>query len=70
MTKIRVIASDEEINNSRQKLAQWGTEEIIEHLNFVQMSLDYENPEKTRDGWLFLMFGNEELKRRNVAFIR
>ena len=68
-TKIKVTSSEEEMKDIRQELAQWKAEEILEHLNFVQMFLDYENPENTRDGWLFLMFGNEELSRRHVAFL-
>ncbi len=68
-TKIKVTASDEEIESIRQRLSQWETEELIEHLNFVQRSLDYENHEKTRDAWLFFMFGNEVLERRKVAFV-
>ncbi len=69
MVEIKVVASDEEINDIRRELVQWETEEIIEHLNFVQGALDYENPEKTRDGWLFFMFGKEALGYRNVAFV-
>jgi len=69
MTKIKVYASDEEIEHIRQELIKWSTEEIILDLNLGQSFLDYEHPEKTRVGWLTLMLQNEELERRNCSFV-
>ena len=71
MTRIKVNASEEEINNIKQELAKWETEEIILDMNLGQTFLDYVNPENTRVGWLTLMLENEELGRRpNAIFAR
>ncbi len=68
MTKVKVNASDEEINSIRQELAKWDIEELILELNLIQSFLDYQNPENTRIGWVMLALANEELGKRNCLF--